>query len=274
MIDAHQHFWELGRNDCTWPSADLPRIHRDYRPDDLCPLIGAAGVTGTVLVQSQPSDRDTDYLCALADAYDWINAVVGWADLASPASPARIAELARRPKMRGLRPMLQDLPDDAILDPAFEPAVRAMLEHGFSLDALVRLRHLPHLRAFAAAHPGLPIVIDHAAKPGIERQMMDPWRADIRSLAALPNVYCKLSGLVSEAGPDWHTEHLQPYVTHLLDCFGPRRLMWGSDWPVVEMAADYPRWLRTAQTLTAHLDRTEVTAVFHDTACDFYRLQR
>jgi L-fuconolactonase len=272
MIDAHQHFWQLGRHDCAWPTPDLARIHRDFMPADLQAIASAGGVTGTVLVQSQPSDRDTDFLCELADRTDWIKAVVGWADLTAPGAPARISELASRPKLRGLRPMLQDLAPDAIADPALEPAIATMVEHDLSFDALVRPRHLLQLYRFAESHPNLRIVVDHGAKPNIAVGALDPWRARMRALAGLPNVCCKLSGLVTEARADWKAEDLEPFVTYLLEQFGPQGLMWGSDWPVVELAADYMTWLNTAQALTRSLTASESAALFRDTATRFYRL--
>src|SRR5690349_17481304 len=153
MIDAHQHFWQLGRHDCAWPTPDLAAIHRDFMPADLQAAAFGVGITGTVLVQSQPSDRDTDFLCTLAEETDWIKAVVGWADFTAPDAAPRISALAARPKLRGLRPMLQDLPPAAIADPALEPAVAAMVEHDLSFDAVVRPGHLAQLYRFAAGHP-------------------------------------------------------------------------------------------------------------------------
>lgn len=272
MIDAHQHFWQLGRNDCTWPTPDLARIHRDFGPAELAAVAMPAGISGTVLVQSQASDRDTDYLCEVASSTAWVLGVVGWVDLAAAGAATRIPELASRPKLRGLRPMLQELANDSMLDEAWQPAIRAMEAHGLSFDALVRPRHLPHLRAFAERHPDLPIVIDHAAKPDVARGQLDPWREHLLSLARLPNVFCKLSGLVTEAAAEWQIADLAPYCAHLLECFGPQRLMWGSDWPVVELRADYSRWLEAARALTAHLEPRDAAAVFQDTARRFYRL--
>ena len=272
MIDAHQHFWELGRHDCTWPTPDLSAIHRDCTPAELEALAKPAGITGTVLVQSQESDRDTDYLCDVAQRTDFVLGVVGWVDLASPRAPARIGELATRPKVRGLRPMLQDLADDSMLDEALQPGLRAMQAHGLTFDALVRPRHLRHLRVFAQRCPDLPVVIDHAAKPLIALGQLDPWREDLRAIAQLPNGFCKLSGLVTEDQNDWQPPDLAPYCAHVLECFGPSRVMWGSDWPVVELRASYSRWLAVARELTAHLSRNESAAVFETTARRFYRL--
>jgi L-fuconolactonase len=273
IIDAHQHFWRLGQNDCSWPPPELRVIHRDFEPKDLLPLAAAASVTGTVLVQSQPSERDTDYLLALADRTPLVKAVVGWTDLLAPDAPARIAALAAHPKMRGLRPMLQSLPADWILNPALDPAIEAMMQHGLRFDALVVPRQLSALHNFARRYPSLKIIIDHGAKPLIRQGALDPWRDGIAALAALPQVHCKFSGLVTEANSDWQPEDLQSYVDHLLACFGPARLMWGSDWPVVNLACDYSRWLSVARKLSRLSNEDDVSNLFRRTAERVYDIQ-
>ena len=268
MIDAHQHLWRIGRNDCTWPMPDLAAIHRDYDVADLEAVARPLGVMGSVLVQSQPSDRDTDWMLEVAAGAPFILGVVGWADLKAPGAPERIAHLARQPKLKGLRPMLQGLPEDWILDPAAEPPVRAMVEHGLVFDALVFPRHLAALTTFARRHADLSIVVDHGAKPSIAEGVLDPWRDEMASLATLPNVTCKLSGLLTEAG-DRPPEALAPYVQHLLAIFGPERLMWGSDWPVVELVETYAGWLHLSRTL---LGEVGTDAVFGATARRIYKL--
>ena len=272
MIDAHQHFWELARHDCTWPTPDLTAIYRDCTPAELDALARPLGICGTVLVQSQESDRDTDYLCEVAQHTSWVLAVVGWANLAAPTAAARIAELANRPKLRGLRPMLQDRADDSMLSESLQPGVGAMQAHGLCFDALIRPRHLPHLRTFAERYPDLPIVIDHAAKPLVAHGQLDPWCDDLRAIAQLPNVFCKLSGLVTEAHSDWQAADLAPYCAHVLECFGPDRVMWGSDWPVLELRTSYSSWLDVARELTARFTPDESAAVFEGTARRVYRL--
>jgi L-fuconolactonase len=273
LVDAHQHFWRLADRNGAWPPADLAAIYRDFFPADLAPLLARHGVARTVLVQSMPNEDDTHFMLGLARANPFIGGVVGWADLKAPDAPARIAALAADPLLKGLRPMLQDLGDDAwIDDPALAPAVQAMLDHGLSFDALVLPRHLPALHAFAARHPTLPIVIDHGAKPLIAAGVAEPWRTDIARLAALPQVCCKLSGLVTEAGAGWDVDRLRPYVDHLLECFGPRRLIWGSDWPVLNLAADYARWLDACASLLDGLPEDDREAVFGLNALRFYRI--
>ena len=167
--------------------------------------------------------------------------------------------------------MLQDLEDDAwIANPALAPALRAMVEHGLRLDALVLPRHLPALLQCARDYPLLPIVIDHAAKPPVADAAFGAWREDMALLAALPNVHCKLSGLVTEARPGWNVDDLRPYVTHVLDVFGSRRVIWGSDWPVVDLAGGYAAWLAASEALLAHLGQEDRDDIFGRNACRFY----
>lgn len=268
MIDAHQHLWRIGRNACTWPTPDLAAIYRDYEVGDLEAIARPLGITGSVLVQSQPSDRDTDWLLEIAAASPFILGVVGWADLKALDAPARITKLAADPKLKGLRPMLQGLAQDWILDPAAEPAIQVMIDHDLTFDALVFPRHLPSLAVFARRHPDLAIVIDHGAKPLIAEGTLDPWRDDMAALASLPNVVCKLSGLVTEAG-DRPPAALAPYVEHLVAIFGQQRLMWGSDWPVVELDGAYAGWLTLAHDLVGE---ALTDSIFGAAARRFYKL--
>ena len=273
-IDAHQHFWRLAAREGAWPPPELAPIYRDFLPADLEDLLRRSGVAATVLVQSLPSEADTHFMLDLAGRHDFIAAVVGWVDLKAPDAPGRIAAMAAHPKLRGLRPMLQDLDDDGwIDDPALGPAVAAMLRHGLRLDALVLPRHLPALLAFARRYPALPIVIDHLAKPdmsGAPHLPHSQWRKDIDSLAAQPQVECKLSGMVTEAGPGWTVARLAPFAHHVLGAFGPQRVMWGSDWPVLRLASDYAAWMAASEALLAHLTPQERDAVFGLNASRFY----
>lgn len=274
LIDAHQHFWRVGQNGFAWPTPDLVPIHRDFEPADLSEIAAPLGLTGSVLVQSQADDRDTDWLLRLAEHEPLVLAVVGWVDLASASAADRIAALARRPKLRGLRPMLQDLADDArIADPELDPALDAMVAHGLSLDALVQARHLPHLLTLARRRPDLPIVIDHGAKPPIASGAFQAWADAITALAARPQVHCKLSGLLTEAAPGQAPEDLAPYVRHLVSAFGAERLMWGSDWPVLNLAGDYAGWLALARILSGLTNPSDLAALFGGTCRQFYRIQ-
>jgi L-fuconolactonase len=271
-IDAHQHFWLLANRAGQWPPPELAEIYRDFLPEQLAPLLQQYGISGSVLVQSLPCMSDTLFLLGLAERNAFVRAVVGWADLKAAYAEQQIQLLASHPKMRGLRPMLQDLADDWIDDPLLAPAIAAMQRHRLSMDALVLPRQLPALLKFAERYPELPIVIDHAAKPQIASAALEPWRASITRLAALPQVYCKLSGLVTEAAADWQLAQLQPYVAHVLEVFGAQRVIWGSDWPVVRLAGDYGRWLAATDTLLSDLEPLQRQQVMGLNAQRFYRL--
>jgi L-fuconolactonase len=274
-IDSHQHFWRLARGDYGWLTAEFAPIYRDHEPADLEPLLKSAGIDRTVLVQASPTDAETDFLLRLAETTDFVAGVVGWVDFDAHDAGHRIAALAARPKLLGLRPMIQDLPDDRwMLSDAIQPALKAMADEGLTFDALVKPRHLPILSEFAASHPALDIVIDHAAKPDIAAGELADWARDIRRLAAETRLVCKLSGLVTEAGPSWSAETLRPYVDVLVEAFGADRLMWGSDWPVLNLNGSYAAWMSAAETLLGDLSDTEREAIFGGTASVFYGLDR
>ncbi|HVM99713.1 MAG TPA: amidohydrolase family protein [Caulobacteraceae bacterium] len=273
-IDAHQHFWRPGRGDYGWLTPEAhPAICRDFGPDDLAPLLDGAGVERTVLVQAAPTAAETAFLLGLAAATPFVAGVVGWADLEAPGAPAAIAALATDPNLVGLRPMLQDLADDAwILRPSVAPALDAMERAGLRFDALVKPRHLPHLARLLAARPALKVVIDHGAKPDIAGRDIDRWAAEMRAIAANSGACCKLSGLVTEADEKWTEGDLAPYVDLLLDAFGPARLMWGSDWPVVNEAGGYAAWHSAAAALTERCSPDDRDLIFGGTAAAFYAI--
>lgn len=275
MIDAHQHFWRLDRGDYAWPNDSVAPIFRDFAPGDLAPLLAQAGVTQTVLVQANDTLAETDFLLDLAERTDFVAAVVGWVDLAAPDARAVIDRLRQHPKLKGLRPMLQNIAEtDWILRPEVQPALAHMQATGLRFDALIQPRHLRPLLVLARDYPGLPIVIDHIAKPGMgQGRQPDPdWQAGIEALAACPNVWCKLSGMVTEIGPNWQTRDLLPFAQVVLWAFGAERVIWGSDWPVLNLASDYSTWVQTAKALTAPLSAAEVSDIFEGNARAFYGL--
>jgi L-fuconolactonase len=274
-IDSHQHFWLLSRGDYGWLTSDLAAIHRDHAPADLEPLLKTAHIDRTVLVQAAPTVAETDFLLRLAESTPFVAGVVGWVDFEADDAAHRIAALAARENLVGLRPMIQDIADDRwMLGAAIRPAVEAMADEGLTFDALIRPRHIPILGEFAARYPALDIVIDHAAKPDIAAGGLGDWARDIRKLAAETRLVCKLSGLVTEAAPGWSAQTLRPYVDVLVDAFGADRLMWGSDWPVLNLNGDYAAWMATAEQLLAGLSDTEREAIFGGTASVFYGLDR
>jgi len=271
LVDAHHHVWRIGRGDYGWLTPDLP-IHRDYRLADLRPLLG--DITATVLVQAAPTEAETAYLLNVARNSDGlVRGVVGWEHLGARDAPDRIATIAADPLLIGLRPMLQDIEDTAwILRAEVQPALAAMVQTGLRFDALVQPRHLPVLLALAARHPELPIVIDHGAKPAIASGSFQPWADEIALVAQDTPAFCKLSGLVTEASADWQVDDLRRYTDHLLACFGPQRLMWGSDWPVVNLAGGYARWREASLALLRDLPTAARNAVLGGTAAAFYGL--
>jgi len=274
IVDAHHHLWQIGRNGHEWPTPDMDAIHRDFEPAHLTSALEGTDVTATVLVQSQPSDLDTDWMLNIAANNILIKGVVGWADLSATNAPARIQALARQPKLKGLRPMLQGLPqDDWILRQEVRPALAAMIDHGLSFDALVFTRHQPAIVALAQAFPDLSIVIDHGAKPPFAtRQDMPVWRERIGAAAQCANIACKLSGLFTELAPGQDTADVIPVADHLFAIFGPDRLMWGSDWPVVDLACGYKPWLDWTQRWLDNKKSSAREAILWRTACAFYRL--
>jgi L-fuconolactonase len=275
-IDAHQHFWRLARGDYGWLTPDLAPIYRDFEPTDLAPLLARAGIDGTVLVQAAPTVAETRFLLELAAATPFVAGVVGWAPLDAPDAADVVAELAGDPRLRGLRPMLHDLPDvDWMLRPALTAGLREIAAQDLVFDALVRPAHLPNLRRLLARHPDLRVVIDHGAKPDMAGGRHGPrvaWAESMAQLASDTRAWVKLSGLVTEDGPAWSVERLRPYVDYLLDQFGPDRMIFGSDWPVVTLRAGYGEWLAAAEALLGGLERSARDQVLGLNAVACYRL--
>ncbi|MDH7973901.1 amidohydrolase family protein [Sphingomonas sp. AR_OL41] len=273
-IDAHQHFWSLQRGDYSWPTPDLTELFRNFGPADLAPLLAAAGIDGTVLVQATPTAAETSYLLGIARHEPFVKAVIGWADLAAPDAARRVDLLARDPWLKGLRPMIQAFPDDRwMLRAELTPAFAALARHGLVLDALVQPRHLPILPDLLDRHPDLVVVIDHGAKPAIARGDFAGWARDIAVLARREGVYCKLSGLWTEAGGNRSAEAVGPYIAHLLACFGPRRILWGSDWPVLRLAGDYADWHAQCRAMTGGYSKADRDDIFGGTARRVYGLR-
>jgi len=273
VIDAHQHFWCLATPGHEWPTSRERRIHRDFGPDDLAAETAGTVLAGTVLVQSQATDADTDWMLSLAREHAMVRAVVGWVDLAAPNAADRIMALAREPKLRGLRPMLQSIADtDWLLQDALAPALDAVEANGLRLDALVQPRHLTMLASLAERRPGLKVVIDHAAKPRADRHEIHPWAEEIAALSQI-GLWCKLSGLRTEQAVGQPVDDLAPYVEHLVACFG-ERLMWGSDWPVLLLSGDdWRRWLDDSIRLSGKAG-ADADRLFAGAATDFYALEK
>lgn len=269
-IDGHQHFWRRERGDYGWLTPALRPIYRDYLPEDLAPQLARAGIGRTVLVQAAPTVAETEFLLALAANTSFVAGVVGWADFDGDTAPDTIARLAQNPLLLGLRPMIQDIPDTKwMLAERLAPAFEAMLDHGLVFDALVKPPHLPALLELTQRYPDVPMVLDHGGKPPIASGNLDAWKRDVAQLARESAMVCKLSGLVTEASGA-EAAALAECVGHLLECFGPERLLWGSDWPVCELRCSYEDWCATSDTLLESLSAAERASIYWETARKTY----
>ncbi|WP_137863223.1 MULTISPECIES: amidohydrolase family protein [unclassified Sphingomonas] len=272
-IDSHFHLWRPARGDYGWLTPAAGILYRDYEPQEFAPLLATHGIDAAILVQAAPSAAETEFLLAHAGRHSWIAGVVGWTDLAAGDAPARIATLAGRPKLLGLRPMLQDLDDPAwILGDAVRPALRAMARHGIVFDALVRAAQLPAIRVLATRHPDLSIVLDHFGKPPIGDAPGSEWLDAISALSDAPNVTVKLSGLLAEAPAGADATVLAPYFDHVVHRFGAGRILWGSDWPVLTTAGTYADWLAISHALLAPLGSAARAAILGANAARIYRI--
>jgi len=274
-IDAHQHFWRYRPETHGWISNAMAVLKQDFLPPDLEPLLSAQGFDGCVAVQAAQALDETRFLLGLADAHPFVRAVVGWVDLLSPDLEAQLETFGAHPRFRGIRHIAQDEPDDRWLArPDVVRGVGALRRLGLTYDILVYARQLPAALALAQALPEQPFVVDHIAKPEIRAGRLDPWRADVRRLAALPHVLCKLSGLVTEAAWDrWTPADLRPYLEVVLEAFGPGRLMIGSDWPVCLLAGDYATVTGAVRDFIGSLSESEQAAVLGGNAARFYGIE-
>ncbi len=271
MIDAHHHLWDPSRREYPWlAGAALDPIRRPYTVDDLRAVTKAAGVHATILVQTTSSAEETEEFLATAEAEPVIAGVVGWVDLEAPGVADRLA--ASTGPLVGIRHQVETEPDDEwLLRPPVLAGLGAVASAGLTYDLLVRVGQLPAAASLAARLPELRLVLDHAAKPPIAAGEWEPWASGVAALAAHENVVCKLSGLVTEADwTGWEVGHLRRYVDHVLDVFGPSRLLFGSDWPVCELAASYELVVDAAVALTGGLSDAERLAVFEHNARAVY----
>ena len=274
MIDAHQHFWQVGRFDYPWMSSELGVLYRDYLPADLAPILNQHGVNQTVLVQASNSTAESRWLLELAGANSFIAGVVGWVDLTSPDIDEQLSELTVNPKFKGVRHLVESEPnDDWLIQPSVIRGLQRLASHDLTYDLLVHTRHLKHIPQLGESCPNLRFVVDHSAKPPIGQNEISEWSEALKPVAAYPNIYCKLSGLVTEANwSTWTTSDLRPYVERALELFGVDRIMFGSDYPVCLLAATYDRVLESFQELLKDLGDRERERIFSENAARFYRL--
>jgi L-fuconolactonase len=272
IVDAHQHFWDPARGDYGWLKPDNP-IHRVFSADDLRPLMVQAGVDATIIVQAAPTRAESDYMLGIARTTPWILGVVGWIDLAAADAVQEVQRRAGDPLFLGVRPMLQDLGDpDWILRSSLAPALNAIAAEGLVFDALILSHQIAAITELAKRHPQLSIVLDHAAKPPLgDNQAIRIWEKSVGLLAARPNVTCKVSGLLTELQPGGGQGDVVHAIGTLFDLFGPERLLWGSDWPVLTLAGDYQGWFELAQEAIAAKDSSAMPGIMGGNALRIYR---
>ncbi len=274
-IDSHHHLWAINDRDYVWMTDEHAVIRRDFLPADLEPLLADAEVDGCVVVQARQMLEETRWLLDLAETHDWIRGVVGWVPLCENGGEPHLEKFAAHDKLRGVRHVVHDEPDDDfILREDFNEGVARLADLGLAYDILIFWKHLPQTIEFVDRHPGQVFVVDHIAKPRIQEAGFDEeWAAGIRELARREHVSCKLSGLVTEVRDErWDRELLRPYFDTVLDAFGPDRLMFGSDWPVCLLRSDYVKWVETVQAFVAPLSADEQRAFWGGNAARVYGL--
>jgi L-fuconolactonase len=240
-LDSHQHFWRYDPSQYPWINEKLALLRRDWLPEHLRPLLNSIGFDGSIAVQARQTMEETEWLLALAEMHPIIKGVVGWVDLRSPNLPDQLQRFSSRSKLVGVRHVVQDEADDQfMLGAEFRRGLAQLRDFGLTYDLLLFPKHLLVAAKVVAEFPNQPFVLDHLAKPLIRQGLLSPWREDLRALARFPNVYCKLSGMITEADwTRWRPADFRPYLDTVLDCFGPDRLMIGSDWPVCRLGGEY-----------------------------------
>jgi len=273
-IDSHQHFWRYNPERDGWITDDMVALRRDFLPDELLQNMRTNGIDRCIAVQVDQSEAETHFLLSFAEQYPAIAGVVGWVNLLGNEVEERLAAFSKFPKLRGFRHVVQSEPDDRfLLRKDFLRGVSCLARHGFTYDILIYARHLPVANEFVQRFPAQKFVVDHLAKPSIKVKEVDCWAREMRALAKHPNVYCKLSGLVTEADwKSWSAADLKPYLDVVFEAFGSDRLMFGSDWPVCLLAASYSQVKEVIESYTRDLSATEREKIFGLNAARFYGL--
>ncbi len=274
MIDAHHHLWRYDPREYAWIGEGMEVLKRDFLVEHLQPLMAESGIEGLVTVQASQTVRETEWLLDLATRHEAIRGVVGWVPLVEPDVAATLERLAANPRLRGVRHVLQDEPDeDFALRKDFNRGLAQLRRHGLVYDILIYERHLPQAIALVDRHPDQVFVLDHAGKPRIRDRALSPWRERIRDLARREHVYCKTSGMITEADWNaWTDADLAPYLDVVLDAFGPKRLMFGSDWPVLRLAGEYKQWVDVVRRAIAPLSEDERAWIERRAAAEAYGL--
>lgn len=274
-IDSHQHFWIYGHNDYPWMDNEaLLALRADHLPPDLLCHLNNAGLDGSVVVQVRQTLEENRWMLELADAHDHVRGVVGWVDLCADDVDAQLEPYASHPRFCGIRHIVQDEPDDDyMLAPDFQRGIGRLKAHGMTYDVLVFPKQLPAAIGLVQAFPEQPFVLDHIAKPLVKDAIIDPWAEQIRKLASYPNITCKVSGMITEADwVEWKAEDFDRYLDVVLEAFGAGRLMYGSDWPVCNLAGDYERVFSLAERFASKLSDAERANFWGGNAARFYGL--
>jgi L-fuconolactonase len=273
VIDAHQHFWQYDPVRHDWISEDMVVIRKDFLPEQLKQIYDKEGVDGCIAVQADQTETETDFLMQLAAENNFIKGVVGWVDLLAENCAERLAHYQQFPIVKGFRHILQAEDPSFMSAPAFVRGISLLSQFDFTYDILVYPRHLSAVQALVAKFPDQRFVIDHIAKPDIKNGLIDEWAAGMRKLAVYPNVYCKISGMVTEADwQHWQADNLYPFLSVITEAFGVHRLMYGSDWPVCLVAATYQEMWQPVKDFYRSFTKEEQAALFGDNARDFYHL--
>jgi L-fuconolactonase len=274
IVDAHQHFWDVERFHYPWITPQIDVLRRAFLPEHLKPILAKAGVDRTILVQALHSLAESRWLLELASANEFIAGVVVWVDLTSSSLGRDLDEIQVHPKFKGVRHDIEDEPDEKWM--IRKDVLLGLTEiecRGIPFDLLVRPRHLKYIPILRASCPRLKLVVDHIAKPAIARGEMDPWARDLELVARLPNVCCKLSGMITEASwESWKPDDLKPFVEHVVRQFGYSRLMFGSDWPVCTLAGSYQQAMAALRHVLGSLSDADATKVWGGSAIDFYQV--
>jgi L-fuconolactonase len=272
-VDAHQHFWHYSAEDYDWIDDSMQVLRRDFLPADLAPLLAANGIDVSVAVQARQTEEETAWLLELADSNDIIAGVVGWTDLMAPGLDDRLTHYASHPKLKGFRHVLQGEDDGFMLQPEFVEGVAALHNHGLRYDILVFEKQLATVRALIDELPSMPLVIDHIAKPDIRNDSYADWAQHMTAIARHDNVWCKVSGMVTEADwNNWNRQTFERYLALVFEAFGERRVMFGSDWPVCTVAGDYARVVDIVADFVARNAPQAEASVFGAAARAFYGL--
>ncbi|MFN0128125.1 MAG: amidohydrolase family protein [Verrucomicrobiales bacterium] len=274
-IDSHHHFWKYSAAEYPWIDDSMTALRRDFLPDNLKRELDHADIHGVVSVQARQTVGETEWLLSLAEQHHFIKGVVGWVPLAHAGVRSVIEGFAPNPKLKAIRHVVQGEPDDRfILGADFNRGISLLKDFGLAYDILIFERHLPPSIEFVDRHPKQVFVLDHVAKPRIKDNAIEPWRKNMKEMARRENVYCKVSGMVTEADyKKWSEEQLRPYFDVVLEAFGPKRLMFGTDWPVCLVAASYVRWVELVHRFADKLSAAEREWLFGKTAMQAYKLE-